>query len=200
MDRDIRVLFLDGSPNPERYDSIVVDFEHGTEKALKHLTSLGHTRIGYIGGYRPEDPRELAYRKYIEKEAGFDDKLLRASGDWSIHSGYELVNDLIAERCLPTALFVASDPMALGAMRALSEAGLRVPEDIAIVSCNDNELARFTNPPLTTVHVPTQAMGSIAVNMLVGGVIREHCPLQVTVPTKLVIRESCGARKKQMGS
>lgn len=195
MNRKSQVVFIDSSPNPERYDSVVVDFSLVTYKALDHLTLLGHSCIGFVGGQSvgdDPDPREVAFREYMRRKGLLDEKLIQV-GAWTISGGYELATDLLKMGAVPSAMFVASDPMALGVIRAIADSGLRVPQDIALVACDDVEMASYMTPALTTVHIPTRTMGRLAVHMLVNGILDETGPLQLVVPSKLVIRESCGA-------
>jgi LacI family transcriptional regulator len=96
---------------------------------------------------------------------------------------------------LPTAVVLASDPMAIGAIRALHEAGIKVPEDISVISFDDIEAAAFLNPPLSTVKVQTEEMGKTAVKLLYDRLKNEReIPLRVTLPTKLVLRDSTGPK------
>lgn len=96
---------------------------------------------------------------------------------------------------LPTAFFVASDPMAIGAIRALLESNIGVPDEVAIVSVDDIEMAAFVSPPLTTVKMYSEQMGRVAVNLILERISGREIPLKVEVPTKLIIRDSCGSAR-----
>jgi LacI family transcriptional regulator len=117
-------------------------------------------------------------------------------GEFSMRQGYELMKEAINKGDLPEAFFIASDSMSIGAMRALQEANLRVPEDIAIASFNDVQMAKFASTPLTSVKVYTEQMGRVGVQLLLDRIAGRELPLKVTVPTKLVIRESSGVNKE----
>jgi LacI family transcriptional regulator len=107
--------------------------------------------------------------------------------------GEEGARMLIAAQQPPTALFAISDMLALGAMTAVQQAGLQIPSDMAVTSFNDIPIAKLVNPPLTTVAAPAYLMGQEAMRMLQALISGEQ-PLerQITLPTKLVVRHSCG--------
>lgn len=194
------VVFVNHSPDEEMYDSVVIDFEKATKKALYHLIQQGHQRIGYIGGQEKvyqegkglviEDQRLTTYEKVLKEEGLFDSAMMYVSDEYTLQQGYELMKEAIKKGGLPDAFFVGSDTMAIGAIRALKEAEIRVPEDVSIVSFNDIEMASFMNPPLTTVKVYTEKMGETAVKLLLDRLEGRTLPLKVICPTKLVMRES----------
>src|SRR5699024_10584518 len=102
---------------------------------------------------------------------------------------------------LPEAFIVASDPMAIGALSALQESDLKVPEDVAIVSIDDVEMAKFASTPLTTIQLPAEEMGKNDVKVMLDRYEGSDNPMKITVTSKLIIRDSCGSRirSKQMG-
>lgn len=114
-------------------------------------------------------------------------------GEYTMSHGYELMKKAIKKKNVPKAFFVASDPMAIGALRALQEAGLSVPSDVALVAFDDIEAARFSSPPLSTVKVYTKEMGQTGVKLLMDRINGRNLPIKVTIPTSLVIRQSCGS-------
>jgi LacI family transcriptional regulator len=121
------------------------------------------------------------------------DEALIAHGDFTERSSYEAMQRLLAHE--PDAVFVASDSMALGALRALHEAGRRVPDDVAIVGFDDMPQAATTNPPLTTIRQPIRRAGVLAVETLID-ILGNGAdpPRHLILPTELVIRASCGSR------
>ncbi|MBC8172042.1 MAG: substrate-binding domain-containing protein, partial [Anaerolineae bacterium] len=132
------------------------------------------------------------YRRALTEWGLSADPELVAEGDFTEKGGYLPMQQLIARR--PEAVFVASDTMALGALRAIQEAGLVVPQDIAMVSFDDLPTAATANPPLTSVHQSPQAHGALAVETLLDIVRHGANPIRhVILPTELVIRASCGA-------
>jgi LacI family transcriptional regulator len=137
------------------------------------------------------------YREALE-EAGLevDDSLVRWA-DFSHQSGYAAASDLLERVRAPTAVFAGNDTVAIGILAALKARGIRVPQDIALVSIDDIPAASFMNPALTTVRVPAQDFGRIAGEMLVKLVMGARPePAHVTLPTELVVRESCGAGRR----
>jgi LacI family transcriptional regulator len=177
-------------------DLIFTDNLQGGYLATHHLLTLGHRRIACIAG--PSDltlgaDRVAGYRRALE-EAGlvYDERLVLA-GDYQPASGFRVTHDLLGRRDPPTAIFACNDLMALGALRAAVEAGRRVPADLSIIGFDDIELARFTNPPLTTIAQDKDEIGAQAVRRLVERITTKPGACQRSVlPTHLVQRESTG--------
>jgi len=188
------VVFIDYSPDVESFDSVVIDFERVTKLVLDHLFSLGHTKIGYIGGFRTygQDQREYHFERLMKEKGLYNPDYVYVGG-WGTPEGNRLMIDAIAKGDLPTAFFMGSDSLAIGAIHALKEAGIRVPEDVAIVGFNDIEIAQFISPPLTTIRIQPEMMGRMAVKLLVDQIKGRDIPVQVTVPSKLIVRSSCGS-------
>jgi LacI family transcriptional regulator len=115
-------------------------------------------------------------------------------GDFSPESGYAGMQSLLQKKPYPQAVFVASDVVAIGAIAAIHETGLRIPQDIALVGFDDVPLARYLDPPLTSVHLPTREMSRLASQMVVD-LIQGRTPEkpQILLKTDLVVRKSCGA-------
>jgi len=188
------VVFIDYSPDVESFDSVVIDFERVTRLVLDHLLALGHTKIGYIGGFRTygKDQREYQFERLMKEKGLYNPENVFVGG-WETPEGYRLMIEAIAKGDLPTAFFMASDSLAIGAIHALKEAGMRVPEDVAIVGFNDIDIAKFMSPPLTTIRVQPEMMGRMAVKLLVDQIKGREIPVQVTVPSQLIVRSSCGS-------
>jgi len=170
-----------------------------TYYTTKHLLSLGHRRLCYIHFmpiYHPEtETRLLGFKRALE-EAGvpYDPSLVRP-GEYSAASGYEAMVSLLEESPRPTALVAGNDTVAIGAMAAIHDAGLRIPEDIAVTGHDDIPTARFTVPALTTARIPAHEMGrrcgEMAIQLMAG---EEPAERQVVFQSELVIRHSCGAK------
>lgn len=178
-------------------DTIAVANEEGAKTVVRHLLGLGHRRIATVTG----PPRNIDARQRLDgyraalHEAGAEcAPELEAAGDFSETSGYEAVARLLQLRPRPTAVCVANDYMAVGVLGALSDAGIRVPEEVAVSGFDDITLARYLNPSLTTIHVDMLQLGERAVGRLLDlqrepdGVRRHEF-----LPTTLVVRSSCGA-------
>ncbi|WP_028562759.1 LacI family DNA-binding transcriptional regulator [Paenibacillus pinihumi] len=187
------VVFVDSSPDIESFDSVVIDFERVTQQALNHLIGMGHTKIGYIGGPRAygKDPRQHFYERIMKEKGLFNTDYMYIGGWWS-SEGNRLMNEAIDRGDLPTAFFIASDQLAIGALHALKEAGIQAPEDVAIIGFNDIEISQFMSPPLTTFHIQAELMGRMAVKLVLDQIRGREEPVQVVVPTKFIVRSSCG--------
>ncbi|WP_208591797.1 LacI family DNA-binding transcriptional regulator [Gracilibacillus suaedae] len=199
-------VYVDCSPDEDQFDSVVIDFQKSTNLALDHLIKLGYQRVGYIGGVQAEHRQQKEKRLFDDERYKIFNKKMKKLGkyakdhifigEFTMSEGYRLMKESIAKGNLPDAYFIASDPMAVGALRALQEEHIKVPDDVAIVSFDDVEMAKFASCPLSTVHVPTELMGRTSVKLLVDRIQGRDIPLKVTVPTNFVVRESCGGAEK----
>jgi LacI family transcriptional regulator len=190
------VMMDRGQTPPEGTVGVIgFDWFGAAYAATQHLVALGHRRIGYVGGIPGRSSsvqRERGYRQAMT-DAGLGEgaELIR-DGDFFTESGYLRASELLALAPRPTALFMANDLMALGALKAVAEQGLKVPDDIAIAGVDDANFTSFLSPPLTTVHVPTIEAGKLGIEMLLQRP-EEGAPLRRTVlPTSLVVRGSTG--------
>jgi LacI family transcriptional regulator len=193
-----RPLVVWGS-HPRFVDLTWVDAQQqeGAHSAVRHLLTLGHRRIAMITGL-------LHDVAALERRDGYTQALAEAGlpiapeliveGDWTPHRGYDVMQHLLGLAQRPTAVFVANDMMALGVIRAINEAGLTVPHDVALVSFDDLPIAMYASPPLTTIRTPFADAGAIAVKLLIEQIEQRNLStMHVRLPTELVIRESCGA-------
>jgi DNA-binding LacI/PurR family transcriptional regulator len=173
------------------YSYVDMDNRAGARQAVKHLLSLGRRAIAAIAG-----PQDMGVG--VDRLSGYRDTLLLsglrelvAYGDFSEQSGANAMADLLRRHPDLDAVFAASDPMALGAMRVLKAAGRAIPGDVAVIGFDDSKAALHADPPLTTVHQPTEAMGRQMAQLLVarinGEVLRQPV---VILDTHLVRRES----------
>jgi len=174
--------------------TIAIDNRGAARDATRYLIELGHIHIAYIGG-----PPDFSLSR--DRLKGFRTALSLAglkspeggvhSGDFSLQAGYGAAQRLLSQSVQATAIFCASDELAMGAMRAAQEQGLRVPRDLSIVGFDDIEMAAFSNPPLTTVRQPCAEFGRRATQMMLQ--ILEGKTLsneRVVLPHELVVRES----------
>jgi LacI family transcriptional regulator len=172
--------------------------------AVEHLVEHGHRAIGVVTGTsgRHVTVARMAGSVRALEDAGLDSGEERVQeGDWTIGGGYTATLRLLERLPDVTALFVHNDYMAIGAVRALHERGRRVPGDVAVVGCDDAPPARYTVPSLTTVRVPFEDTGRIAMAQLVALVDGEPAPTRSTLlPVMLVRRESCGCDNEQEDS
>jgi len=196
--RDGVPFVLAGRHPDERVTYVDVDNVGGARMAVEHLIRLGHTRIATITGpltMAHGEDRLTGYRQALGAHGFAIDERLIVEGDYTEPSGSMGVQRLLPAS--PTAIFAASDMMAIGALKALREAGLRVPEDIALVGFDDVSMASAVVPALTTVRQPISRMGSMATEILLGMLNSSNGalipPQKVILPTELVVRYSCGA-------
>ena len=191
-------LVLQGQLPGSNIPSVDVDNIHGAKAAVEHLLALGHRRVGTITNapltYISSRQRLEGYRQALEQASLPYNENLVQYGNFDEESGVVAIETLLELDNPPTAIFVASDMVAMGALRALHDRGLRVPEDIALVGFDDITAARFITPTLTTIHVPTFGLGWSAAELIIR-IIEQDTPdkTQILLDTKLVIRDSCGA-------
>ncbi|AMM25284.1 LacI family DNA-binding transcriptional regulator [Variovorax sp. PAMC 28711] len=167
--------------------------------AVRHLLSLGHRRIGCIGGpagVAPSEQRIEGWRMALAESgsAPAGDALLWRGG-FTSQGGYEAMHAILRTEEAPSAVFVCNDLMAIGALRAAHETGIQVPDTLSIVGFDDIELSAYTSPPLTTVAQPKARIGALAVDMLLERVTgRRHEPRKVVLQPELVVRASTARR------
>jgi LacI family transcriptional regulator len=175
-----------------------VDNQGGAALATRHLIGLGHKRIALITNaapvYTASADRLAGYRQALEA-AGlpFAPELVRY-GNFTPQSGVAAMEELLQVEPRPSAVFVASDTVALGALQCLRRRGLRIPEDLAVVGFDDIPLVEFIDPPLTTVRLPAFGLGwgagELLTRMIAGEEINNP---RIILETELIVRESCGA-------
>ncbi|CAH2715830.1 HTH-type transcriptional repressor MelR [Neobacillus rhizosphaerae] len=193
------IVFVDTSPDEDRFDSIVIDFEKSTRKVLDYFIEKGHKQIGYIGGREGfkdktsiiEDPRELTFKGYLA-EKGILTEAFMYQGAFSVDDGHSLMKKAIQEHGdnLPTAIFAGNDSIAIGALRALQEEGISVPDQVNIIGVNDISVSKYVFPALSTVKVYTELMGETGVDTLVERIEGRKTAKKIFIATKLIIRNS----------
>lgn len=190
-------IVMVGRPDAEGISYVDADNRGGAQMAAAHLCSLGYERIGLLGA-------PVSTTAGVDRLNGFIEGLalqgralhpsLRVDGDFSETSGYRAMKELIPRR--PEAVFVASDTMAVGALRALREAGARVPDDVALMSFDGLPASEKSVPALTTIRQPVTDTGARAVRMLNDLITGEAiAPVVEILPVELVVRDSCGASR-----
>lgn len=185
--------YLDG----DAFDSLNIDNFGGAYAMVKHLRRHGHDRIAIIRGGRGNydaDERLRGYRAALAEGDGAPPDGLEFEGDFTESGGYLAARQIMERHPRPTAIFASNDSMAIGALRALRESGLRVPDDVAVAGFDDIPIAGYVTPALSSVHVSISEMGAEAVQMLLN-VIEEGADRkteQRVLTTTLVVRESCG--------
>ncbi len=201
--KEARIPYTRIGHDPEGDDAAFVDVDdvEAAYKAVKHLTSLGHQRIAIIKGPDVDvcvSRRYSGYERALQEAGLAVDPSLVGEGDWLHTSGKEMMQHFLQLDNPPTAVFSCNDMMAAGALHAIYEQKLRVPEDIAIVGFDDVPQTKVIIPALTTIRQPNEEMGSKATEMLIDRLEgKDGQPQQVIFPTMLVVRQSCGARLRE---
>ncbi len=193
------VLLMNGGANDADRPSIVVDNVGGAVAAIEHLLAQGRRRIAHVGG--PSGNLEARERQqgYLQAlvAAGCEPQVV--AGDFTQASGHAAAMTLLAEGVRPDAVFVANDTMAVGVLLALQDAGVRCPEDIAVVGFDDVPIAALLRPALTTLRIDIAETGRRAMNRLVRLIAAANDPrieaetgCETVIP-QLVVRQSCGS-------
>lgn len=194
-------VFIDINPAPGLFDSVQPDLEQTILDALDALISAGNRRIGFIGSFGnimgeheyPEDPRAFAFRNWAVR-LGLDiDGLVMAEGPATVENGRALGERLVRDHAgdLPDALVVATDSLAVGVLQALATAGILVPRDMRLISINNQDIAKYTSPALSSYDIDKDELAKVAVFMLsealsTGRTVNQH----IRISTKLVVRDS----------
>ncbi len=197
MDICPNIVFLDMPVLDYNITTLTMDFKSAVYDALDYLIELGHTKIAYLGGKEFVGNQELfveerkqAFVSYMNNH-GLDTSYIYEDV-FSTASGYQMMQAILEGSDLPTAIFAASDAIAFGAMRAIQEKGLSIPDDISIIGFNDTEMSSYTTPTLTTISAPAYDMGQHGANLIYAATnLNISTPLKAKIPCQLVKRESC---------
>jgi LacI family transcriptional regulator len=193
------VVVLNPGFEVERCCTVSVANFAGAYALVEHLLRLGHRRVAVIKGPpRNVDAQERfrGYEKALVDAGVHPTSTLEIPGDFTELSGYRAVQDLIRIVPRPSAVFAANDCMAVGLLSALSAAGIKVPQEMAVAGFDDIAIARYLSPPLTTVHVDAYELGARAVRLLISNkqsLDPALCSHEI-VPSHLVVRQSCGSQ------
>ena len=185
---------IDRIPHGYGGPSVMIDNIAAGRLASEHLLELGHTRLGHISGpmhLRLARERLDGFRCRIEESGVTPGLTACIEGNWTCASGYAAMQAILQQEVRPSAIFAANDHMAIGAMAALAEAGLRVPHDISIVGLDDIEVSAYQHPPLTTVQQSFSELAKAAVCLLLD-LLADHPPAttQIVIQPRLIVRDS----------
>jgi LacI family transcriptional regulator len=171
LKRKIPVVFLDTGEPATGISRINIDYPAGVEMAMHYLTQLGHKDISFISGPLNLNSARTRYQAFMESSAR-EHLSAKAEyvqeGNHRPDGGYRAMQRILALEHRPTAVLTSNDLTAIGAMGAIFEAGLRIPQDISIIGFDDIQLSAFTEPPLTTVRIPHKDIARTAIEALVG--------------------------------
>ncbi|MGV3579836.1 LacI family DNA-binding transcriptional regulator [Brevundimonas sp.] len=195
------VLLMNGGANDDGRPSIVVDNVGGAVAAVEHLLAEGRERIVHIGG--PSGNLEARERQagYVQAMTAAGREPTVVAGAFTQASGHDATKALLAEGVRPDAIFAANDMMAVGGLLALQDAGVRCPEDIAVVGFDDVPIAALVRPALTTLRIEIAETGRRAMDRLVALIAASNDPQAApdaaceTIRPQLVVRQSCGGRQ-----
>lgn len=195
----IPTVFIDKMSQGSHATYIKSDNIEGARHATEYLLSLGHTCIAFFAGPTIDlaGLERLLGCQQAMTQAGMtpDASLVRQSG-WNVDEAYESAKALLAERRDFTAIVAGSDFMAIGILRALTEQGLRVPNDVSLIGFDDIDFCQYTSPPLTTVRQDRVAMGRGAVQQIIAMIEGAEEPSPLVLPTQLVVRQSTAPVRK----
>ncbi len=199
-----KIVFLDMLLPKIYVSSVNMDVENALKDVIEYLKTLGHTTIGFLGGIEKTsdnekypDQRIKFFKKYCDMyQINYANYIYE--DEFTIQSGYKMMERLVSENeVLPGAIFCANDLIAQGAMRAAVKNRIVIPKDLSIVGFNNDKGTDFTNPPLTTISVPSSKIGTIGAQLLsIYLSSKKIFPIKITVPCELIIRESCSIAKK----
>ena len=200
-DKKFPLVLVDNEISKPAIDSVIPDNRNGGYLAVKHLTDLGHKRIAMIRAPLQDQPASIGrlegYKAALQ-EAGikYDDSLV-IEAYYMVEEGYKAMEKILKKSPLPTAVFAINDEAAMGAMKAIRDkSGLLIPRDISIVGFDNIEWAALSTPPLTTVNVPKEEMGSIALKKLIDRIEgRINIATKEVIPVDLVVRGSSAKPK-----
>lgn len=194
-------VFIDTTPDPNHYDSVRPDLAQITMKTVDFLVEKGHEKIGFVGGtyHNPntdqdeKDIREKVFRQYMAEKGLLQDHFIFCHRGFSVENGYNLMSRAI-ERLgdqLPTAFFVAGDPIAVGCLQALNERGIAIPNRVSVVSINNISVAKYLSPPLTTFDIDMKEICKNAIEFLLERVLEKRKIVKTMyIGAELIIRKS----------
>jgi DNA-binding LacI/PurR family transcriptional regulator len=195
----IGVVFSNLGHADKLVSNVSIDYERGILQAIEHVASLGHRRAAVISG--PESNRTAAHIREA-LIAGLTrrkmDLFLTTNSNYRVDAGASAVRDILSAADIPTVIFCGSDLIALGAMTALEEAGVNIPEDVSIVGIDDISFAWLARPALTTIRVPRESLGVTAFQALQRMLkLKRQKGSEYTLETELVIRKSTALVRKR---
>lgn len=190
---EVPVSIIDLYVRGKNINYISSDNEKGVEKALDHLYNLGHRKIAIIAGEQNSQIGDIRLNKYIEylKEKNIFNPDLVVNGDFTRESGYKKAKELISKKEKPTAIFAISDLMAIGAIQALKENKLKVPENISVIGFDNIKACEYITPKLSTIGQNAIKIGKEAVNAILEKINSKKTEKKVLIEPELIKRETC---------
>jgi len=195
VERDVPVVVVEREMAAFAVSQVLVTNFQGGSDGVRHLVELGHRHLGILSaGGETMPPERLRGARQAVLDSGVQADVRVISGPPDFTSGYEAALDMLRARPRPTAIFALTDSMAVGALHAAAQMGLRVPHDLSLIGFDDIPLVSFLIPPLTTIAQPIYAMGEAAARILLRQLAGAHAaPQTVLLETRLVRRASTAA-------
>lgn len=195
IDKGLSVVLIDRVLKDVECDVVLVDNLNGSYDAVEQFIVRGHKRIGIIGGpkdiFTAQERLKGYYRVHEDYSIPVDDELIKY-GDYNIDSGYKLLNELIEMKEPPTAVFVTNYEMTLGAVMAINEHNVVVPDQLSIIGFDNLQIAKIVKPPLSIVEQPMKAIGETAADILLKRLNGDtsNFPVRYRLKTEIEIKES----------
>ncbi len=194
----VKIVLLDRNPHGLRVDTVKTDNFKGGYMATEYLLNLGHRDILFIRGISYIDPsieRFNGYKKALKDKGVNRNNSFILNGNFTVDSGYSAVKEYLNKHGLNfTSIFAANDQMAIGAIKALHDEGISVPNNVSVIGFDDSYLSPYVIPPLTTIKQRREEMGKVAVELLLDNISshykKERTPRQIIIPVELIERES----------
>lgn len=169
-----RGVFIGTSPDEKLFDAVRPNMDSFVTQMVDYFVEKGHKKIGFIGGSdrnidtgKPSmDIREWSFRQSVAYYHCLEEEYILISEKFTVDEGYHMGKELLKKSSLPTALCIASDTLAVGVLQALNEKGIQVPEQMALFSINDVNIAKYLSPPLTTIHIDIPCICETALDLL----------------------------------
>ena len=200
LPKNAPIVFVGARTSQDTLDSVFLDDQEAGRLATRHLVDLGHEKIALITGPIQEDcsrDRYAGYTEILQMNNIYFEPGLVCEGDWSATSGHNAVQSLLSQHIPFSAVFAQNDRMAIGAIQALREAGLSVPDDVSVIGFDDMPLASYYDPALTTIRQDTFCMGREAARLLIRAIeTPEKQRRHLCMPVELVLRKSTATIKK----
>jgi LacI family transcriptional regulator len=194
-------VFIDSTPDPNHFDSVRPDLAQITRRTVDLLIEKGHKEIGFIGGTylnrntdkEEMDLREQTFRTYMHEKGLLQNQFIFCRRGFSVENGYYLMTNAIKKLAdqLPSAFFVAADPLAVGCLQALNEQGIAIPNRVSVISINNISVAKYVSPPLTTFHIDLKELCKNAIELLLEQILEKRkIRKTLYVGSELVVRKS----------
>lgn len=194
-------VFLEINPRPDSFDTVKPDTTRMTLKALRLFIEKGYSKIGFFGGYFFDtiqqtwkiDNREAEFRRFLTEKKLLNEQYIFSEGNFSVETGYKLGKKAIKllKNNFPEAFFISSDTIAAGVLQAFNENSIAIPNCFEIISINDNDIAKYTSPPLTTYKIDIEEISKTAIDLLTDQIIYPRSTTKtVLINSELNVRKS----------